>query len=245
MKFLVVICILIFISIDTASSLPKPINKILREKIEKIRSQMPCGIGGGPSLAPFHEEFVDVSYEESSTFRIAGFLETVRVDNLNEFVVDNIDFSLLRLKLDFGFTLPNTVLTGRYNITAEYLNRIKLWGDGAFSIKLNDLQLAGSLSLRILNGHLDMTKLQTVLSLNSINSDISGILGSEQTSLFFNTMIENSLPQLLDDYSDDISELMIEYVTPIANEYLHKLTLSDIIGGGNGNDEPCVAKYLI
>lgn len=85
-----------------------------------------------------------------------------------------------------------------------------------------------------------MTELQIVLSLNSISSDISGILGSEQTSFLFNTMIENSMPQMLDTYSTDIGQMISKYVTPIANEYLHELTLSDIIGGGNGNDKPCI-----
>lgn len=90
-----------------------------------------------------------------------------------------------------------------------------------------------------------MTELQTILSLNSINSNISSILGSEQASHFFNAIIENLLPQMLDTYSNDIGQIISEYVTPIANEYLHELTLSDIIGGGNGNDKPCVVEHLI
>lgn len=187
----------------------------------------------------------------------------MQVDNLNEFVVDNIDFSLLRLKLDFSFTLPKTPIKGRYNVTGQYLNRIKLWGNGPFSIELNgkesigfcntlrniailiylqtDLRLSGSLRLRIANGFLDMTELQTLLSLNSLNSNISGILGSEQTSLIFNDMIETLIPQLLDTYSSDVGQMISKYVTSIANEYLHELTLSDIIGGfGDGNVKPCV-----
>lgn len=68
MEFFVVSC-LILMSIQTTPtySLPKPINNILREKIENIRLQMPCGINGGPSLAPFRQNFVDVSYDNSST----------------------------------------------------------------------------------------------------------------------------------------------------------------------------------
>lgn len=89
-----------------------------------------------------------------------------------------------------------------------------------------------------------MTELQTTLSLNSLNSNISGILGSEQVSNFFNAFIEELMPQMLDTYSTDIGLMISEYVTPIANEYLHELTLSDIIGGGNGNDEPpCVVEH--
>lgn len=76
-------------------------------------------------------------FSSNFQFRILGFLQDIQVDNLNEFVVDNIDFSLLRLKLDFGFTLPKTVMTGLYNVTGEYLNRIKLWGNGPFSVELN------------------------------------------------------------------------------------------------------------
>lgn len=53
-------------SIQTTYSLPKPINKILREKIESIRLQMPCGINGGPGLVPFRKEFVNLNYNTST-----------------------------------------------------------------------------------------------------------------------------------------------------------------------------------
>lgn len=68
MGFFVVSC-LILTSIQATYSLPKPINNILREKIENLRLQMPCGINGGPSLVPFREELVDVSYDNSTTVR--------------------------------------------------------------------------------------------------------------------------------------------------------------------------------
>lgn len=64
-------------------------------------------------------------------------MQDIQVDNLNKFVVDNIDFSLLRLKLEFSFTLPNVAVSGNYNVTGQYLNRIKLWGNGPFLVELN------------------------------------------------------------------------------------------------------------
>lgn len=85
-----------------------------------------------------------------------------------------------------------------------------------------------------------MTELEILLSLKSFSSNITGILGSERTSFLVNTMLENLIPELLDTYSTDIGQMVSKYVTPIANEYLHELTLSDIIGGGSGNDKPCV-----
>ncbi len=84
-----------------------------------------------------------------------------------------------------------------------------------------------------------MTELQVLVSLKSLSSDISGILGSDEASLFFNMMIEDQLPQMIDTYSIDIGQVVCEYFTPIANNFLHNLTLSDIIGGGHGNDKPC------
>lgn len=85
-----------------------------------------------------------------------------------------------------------------------------------------------------------MTELKVKLSLNSLSADITGILGSEQVSQLVNSMIENYIPQMLDTNSNDIGEMISKYAMPIANEYLHELTLSDIIGGGNGNDKPCI-----
>ncbi|XP_037037542.1 uncharacterized protein LOC119075248 [Bradysia coprophila] len=231
--------ILMSIQATPIHSLPNPINKILLEKIEDIRSRMPCGINGGPGLVPFREQFVDVTYNNSTNIGIDGFLQDLLIDNLNSFVVDKIDFSLLRLKLDFGFTLPHTLIQGQYNITGQYSSRIKIWGSGPFSVELNDLQLSGSLLLRIHQGYLDMTQLQTLLALNSLSSNIAGILGSDEASFVFNKMIEELLPKMLDTYSTDIGQMISEYLRPIANQHLHKLTLSDIIGGGGTDKPPC------
>lgn len=85
-----------------------------------------------------------------------------------------------------------------------------------------------------------MTQLQTLLSLKSLSSNITGILGSDEVSFAVNMMIEDLLPQMLDAYITDIGVMISEYLRPIANEYLHKLTLSDIIGGGGTDDKPCV-----
>lgn len=83
-----------------------------------------------------------------------------------------------------------------------------------------------------------MTQLQTLLSLKSLSSDIAGILGSGDISFVVNRLLEESLPQMLDTYSTEIGQMISEYLRPIANEYLHKLTLWDIIGGG-GTDNAC------
>lgn len=40
------------------------VNKAIRNKIEEIRLQMPCGIDGGPSLVPFQKDSLAIEYEE-------------------------------------------------------------------------------------------------------------------------------------------------------------------------------------
>lgn len=87
-----------------------------------------------------------------------------------------------------------------------------------------------------------MTELKPVLLLKSLNSNITGIMGDEQLTGVFNQIFEELIPKMLIANSNDIGLMISKYVTPIANDYLHKLTLSDIIGGGccNGNDKPCI-----
>lgn len=106
-----------------------------------------------------------------------------------------------------------------------------------FVLSPKDLRLAGSLRLRVSDGHLDMTEFQSVLSLNSLKSNISGVLGSEEMSIYVNMMLEDLLPEMLDTYSSTIGEMISEYLIPFANKYLHELTLSDLIGGGNDENK--------
>lgn len=49
----------------TPSCLALPaVNQALRNMIEEIRLQMPCGINGGPPLVPYRQELLPIEYEE-------------------------------------------------------------------------------------------------------------------------------------------------------------------------------------
>lgn len=39
------------------------INDMIRDKVEEFREHMPCGIKGGPPLAPFQHELLDIDVD--------------------------------------------------------------------------------------------------------------------------------------------------------------------------------------
>lgn len=57
------LCALLFLQMTAALEI---INQILRKKIENFRLQMPCGINGGPPLAPYKEALINVHLEEDA-----------------------------------------------------------------------------------------------------------------------------------------------------------------------------------
>lgn len=52
---------MVLLAINSAESLPA-INQAIRNKIEEIRLQMPCGIGNGPPLVPFRHDILEIDY---------------------------------------------------------------------------------------------------------------------------------------------------------------------------------------
>lgn len=52
---------MVLLAINSAKSLPF-INQAIRNKIEEIRLQMPCGIGNGPPLVPFRHDILEIDY---------------------------------------------------------------------------------------------------------------------------------------------------------------------------------------
>ena len=64
MKLLFLIYFAFALVCDT-ESFPNPINKIIRQKIETIRKQMPCGVADGPVLVPFkYDEQIELNGSE-------------------------------------------------------------------------------------------------------------------------------------------------------------------------------------
>lgn len=70
-------------------------------------------------------------------FRIDGVLTNIKVENLNKFKVNVIDFRLGPNRLNFAFTLPKVRVTGNYNVSTVLMDGLMISGNGPFELILH------------------------------------------------------------------------------------------------------------
>lgn len=69
------------------------------------------------------------------------------MDHLNEFVVETIEFNILRMRLDFKFRMPVVKATGHYHLNDTNVAGINVWGEGPFLVAAHGKQPgSGSIS---------------------------------------------------------------------------------------------------
>lgn len=97
------------------------------------------------------------------------------------------------------------------------------------------------LSINI-RGQLSVIEMETLASVDRLESRIEGILGSAEGSEFYNDLIEQLLPDTLAQNQRLISDRVAELLMPVLNEQLSGMTLADLMAGGGSGGEvpPCI-----
>lgn len=180
------------------------------------------------------------------------------MDHLNEFVVNDIDFNVLRMRLEFKFSMPLVRATGHYQLYNTSIAGMNIFGEGPFMVaahgeivlssyilaytKINgphfcsypqkDITFSGFLRLNVVNGHLNMLELNSTLLMDGMTSKIEGIMGDESASDFYNEMIAKVVPDMMNQSRAEVGRYISDLLMGPANEVLNKITLGDLIGWG-------------
>lgn len=72
-------------------------------------------------------------------FRAKGFVKNVVVQNLNKFTINDINFDVLYMRIDFSFNFPEITATGKYSINASITGLTTVEGDGPFEVTVKSL----------------------------------------------------------------------------------------------------------
>lgn len=74
------------------------------------------------------------------SYRSEGFIKNLTVQNLDKFVVTNINSNIFRLRVDFDVKFPELIAHGDYYFDStipQFGNDSQLWGEGPFWISLH------------------------------------------------------------------------------------------------------------
>lgn len=71
--------------------------------------------------------------------RAKGFLKNIVVQNLNQFTINDINFNVLTMRIDFSISFPEISATGKYSINASIAGLTTVEGDGPFDVTVKSL----------------------------------------------------------------------------------------------------------
>lgn len=88
--------------------------------------------------------------------------------------------------------------------------------------------------INLVRGFLNLSQLDITLSLESIVSRLDGVMGDQETTDFYNEVIEQLGPWILEENRQAISNGLSAVLRPLINSVLNELTLGDLIGLSRG-----------
>lgn len=177
-------------------------------------------------------------------------MQNIKVENLNEFQVNKIDFDLVGMRLNITFTLPKARVIGDYNMNFV-MDEVEYWGEGPFemiahstlhyiqkvSFNLHhltafyflDVKMVVDLRLKIIEDQLNLHEFLPTLLMDSVTSNFEDIMGSDGSGELFNAVIEQMLPLLLESQQEEVSESIADSVMDPVNEELSTMKLIDLM----------------
>lgn len=162
-------------------------------------------------------------------------------------------------KVTFDFTFKNIKANAAKYDTDTLIDllrklgvSVEYEGDGTLDFGLVNLRLKGTLKYKIpiLWGSIKITSLQTQITLEKCNSDISGFMGTGSLNRVINNQVETLVETGINDNQNAISNLIEETLVPKVNKILkgnNFWTLLDYIlssSDGESESDPIVTKCV-
>ncbi|XP_050320381.1 uncharacterized protein LOC126753187 [Bactrocera neohumeralis] len=233
----------------------------VRRMIRRFQKQMPCGFPkyGIPPLAPLKKSEVDVHFE-SGIVETFDQLTRFRVDGLDDFNINRFKLNIILSKVTFDITFKNIRASAPHYTTNTILDALRQLGlsvqyegDGSLDFGLKNLRIAGTLKYKIpiLWGSTKITSLRATITLESANSEITGIFGESKWNKLLNDKLASFIESGINDNQQLITDSIENTVVPRVNQMLKGndfWTLLDSIlssDSGTSEDDPietnCVA----
>ncbi|XP_011181193.1 uncharacterized protein LOC105211470 [Zeugodacus cucurbitae] len=206
----------------------------LREFVEFLRLQMPCGYepAGIPPLAPLQAGYRAVELTTDNA-AIRGNVTNLSITGLDDFDVSALGFNNVIQKVKYDLFFPEILFTGLYKadiITKIFGPSMRVYGDGDLHLTLKDLRIYGSFILRPkLTGSVRMTRFKVKSELGAVESKLTGIMDSPLKTKLINAWIEEFINLTFNDSQEDVNAALKNWVVPPANQALDKVPIIGVL----------------
>ncbi|XP_046746540.1 uncharacterized protein LOC124411473 [Diprion similis] len=199
----------------------------LVESIQALASEVNEDLGI-PAFDPFTDDSVAISINQTLA-KLEGELTDLNIDGLSDFSIDTLKFTLIGLKFTFAFTWPNITFSTGYSIDGTVASILPIYGDGKASGEITNLAVSGTVAISVKNSYLYLKSMSSAVSLDDLDIQLSGLLNNDDASALIAAVISDTVPQILVDFQDVISDTVNTAVTEYVDDYLGSMTLAELL----------------
>ncbi|GAB0097460.1 hypothetical protein DMENIID0001_130970 [Sergentomyia squamirostris] len=173
---------------------------------------------------------------------LRGFFLNVRVRGLRGIQVNRMNVDWSNLRFDFDITVPHlNFVADWYDLRGRFVNILPLFGNGPVTIDMWNLNVNGHCSLGIRNnGMLEMRAFRTRSRLQRFQTQFQNLLFGGEFGDLWNYIFSDMLPVIMENYHQEVTDIVEEFVTPRMNERLNSITRDDLWDIIHGRRSPWV-----
>ncbi|XP_077288957.1 uncharacterized protein LOC143913186 [Arctopsyche grandis] len=225
MKFIILLCCLVAVS--SAMNVQQLVTKQerafeaeLMAAAEKFRDII---INGDPEndipiMDPYTNDTASFELSVPETAEIVAKLFGVKMVGLKDFVVHKLSINVLRFRLDFNFTLPILEMSADdYDLDGNIAGT-PLFGKGKARVAITGIKASGYAVVSV--SQMTLKEFKLVLGIKEFQSDIQGLLGGGDVSIFINEVLQTLVPSLINDNQEKITNFIEKKVLERANSML-------------------------
>lgn len=184
-----------------------------------------------PKLDPYEEEEMNFEFEDPSMGSMAMLLKNLRVEGLSTFHVPDLQFDMWTLNFWLYIAVPKLKVSGWYSLSGEMQDMLELRGSGDFDMEIDGLlmYMDGQQGHEGINNTWWLNRLSVDVKIDKLTGHMNGIMDDEVLEDFFNYLMNNAAPQLLEAVFPDIEPQIVEQAKEMVPEMLNGTPLLDVV----------------
>ncbi|XP_049854794.1 uncharacterized protein LOC126335499 [Schistocerca gregaria] len=199
-----------------------------------LREMLRSGIEPLPPLDPLEISNLSLTLgSESEAYQpLILDLQDIVVENILDYVVFNASYEPVGFRLIVAIDFPNITLNAQYDMDGWLGGGLLyLFGDGDIKLSLIDVSLYVGLGLRTVDDIVDLTCVALDYNVGDVKINMTGLLGDEELGHFFNLVLEDAIPTLLELAEDPLLGKVTCLLKETANDLFQKyeITLNQLL----------------
>ncbi|XP_065092043.1 uncharacterized protein LOC135712884 [Ochlerotatus camptorhynchus] len=228
----IVILAIMALGISDVSSQGIIVDAALRRILENFRQLMRTGNPetGMPVLAPYFNENVLMNVSFGGLFEFDARFTPIHIEGLDAFQGRlQVDLSTLQFPYEFRYD-DEIVMSGFYDMNGRMYGLIPIFGMGNFFIRPKGVHINGTATITDDGeGMLTLADFTIQLMIDSLETNIQGMLLGGDLSDLLNEVIQDIVPSIFRNFPEGMTNLMSAAILPMANRFLATRTMEDLL----------------